>query len=367
SRELNIVTLASGKAILCPQKVRRLALHNSSRNVSKCFERLRSLLVIGKVGELYNSSVSSILRGGSKLLTVLDLSGASLETFPPEVSKLVLLKYLSLRKTNVKFIPRLIGKLRNLETLDLKDTYVTELPIEIGKLRKLRYLVCDYGVVVPVEIGNLSFLQKLGTIGADKVNGNIIMREVGKLTQLKSLKISGLRTEDGKILCSSLEKLGNLRTLWVDAQAQGGKWNEFELLDLKTLSSGPPLLQKLNLTGHLEETPHWIASLHSLVSVNLDRSKLRDDHLLQWLQDLPNLQVMVFQSDAYVGEELCFKAGGFKSLKYLILLGLQELRWVRLEQGAMPHLEELEIRSCDLMGYPIGIEHRTNLRLRYIE
>ncbi|CAK9153028.1 unnamed protein product [Ilex paraguariensis] len=364
SRELNIVTLASGKAILCPQKVRRLALHNSSRNVeeNKCFERLRSLLVVGEVEGLDNSSVSSILRGASKLLTVLDLRGVSLETFPPEVSELVLLRYLCLRNSNVKFIPGSIGKLRNLETLDLKDAVVTELPIEIGKLRKLRYLVAGYLVVGPVEIGNFSFLQKLRSIWAGEVNGNIIMREVGKLTQLKSLKISGLRTEDGKILCSSLEKLGNLRTLWVDADARRGKWNEFELLDLKTLSSGPPLLQKLHLFGHLEETPHWIASLHSLVLVNLTGCKLRDDHLLQWLQDLPNLQRMSFQDDAYVGEELCFKAGGFKSLKYLGLFVLQELRWVRLEQGAMPHLEELEIGHCDLMGYPIGIEHLTNLR-----
>ncbi|CAK9153252.1 unnamed protein product [Ilex paraguariensis] len=295
------------------------------------------------------------------LTQVLDLRGVSLETFPPEVSELVLLRYLSLRNTNVKFIPGSIGKLRNLETLDLKYALVTELPIEIGKLRKLRYLVADYLVVVPVEIGNLSFLQKLRSISAGEVNGNIIMREVGKLTQLKSLNILGLKTEDGKILCSSLEKLGNLRTLLVCAQERG-KWNEFELLDLKTLSSGPPLLQKLHLRGHLEETPHWIASLHSLVSVNLRGSKLRDDHLLQWLQDLPNLQVMVFQLDAYVGEELCFKAGGFESLKYLGLFGLKELRWVRFEQGAMLHLEELKIGHCDLMGYPFGIEHLTNLR-----
>ncbi|CAK9153251.1 unnamed protein product [Ilex paraguariensis] len=270
--------------------------------------------------------------------------------------------YLSLRNTNVKFIPGSIGKLRNLETLDLEGTNLTELPIEIGKLRKLRYLVPNTGVVFPVEIGNLSFLQTLGRIEAGKVNGNIIMREVGKLTQLKSLYISGLRTEDGKILCSSLEKLGNLRTLWVEAHAPRGKWNEFELLDLKTLSSGPPLLQKLYLFGHLEETPHWIASLHSLVLVNLGWSKLRDDHQLQWLQDLPNLQLMSFHHDAYVGEELCFKAGGFKSLKYLRLSFLEELRWVRLEQGAMPHLEDLTIWYCDLMGYPIGIEHLTNLR-----
>ncbi|CAK9159589.1 unnamed protein product [Ilex paraguariensis] len=365
SRELNIVTLASGKAILCPQKVRRLALHNSSRNVeeNKCFEWLRSLLVIGKVGELYNSSVSSILRGGSKLLTVLDLRGVSLETFPPEVSELVLLRYLSLRNTKVRFIPGSIGKLRNLETLDLKHTFVTELPIEIGKLRKLRYLVADNEAVVPVEIGNLSFLQKLRSIWAGEVNGNIILREVGKLTQLKSLNIFGLKTEDGKILCSSLEKLGNLRTLLVCARAQArGKLSEFQLLDLKTLSSGPPLLQKLYLIGHLEETPHWIASLHSLVSVNLMGSKLRDDHLLQWLQDLPNLQRMSFQYDAYAGEELCFKAGGFESLKYLGLFRLKELRWVRFEQGAMLHLEELEIGHCDLMGYPFGIKHLTNLR-----
>ncbi|CAK9140529.1 unnamed protein product [Ilex paraguariensis] len=230
-----------------------------------------------------------------------------------------------MRETKVRFVPRSIGKLQNLETLDLKHTQVTTLPIEIGKLQKLRYLVFHGGFEVPAEIGNLSFLQKLERIDADQFNGNSIVGEVGKLTQLKSLKISELRTEDGKILCSSLENLSNLCSFGVSSTFT----ERFELLDLKTLSSGPPLLRKLSLAGRLEMTPHWMASLHSLVFLRLAGSGLRDGHPLQCLQGLYNLK---------------------------------SLRCVRFEQGATPHLERLNIWYCDLRGYPFGIEHLTNLR-----
>ncbi|CAK9153029.1 unnamed protein product [Ilex paraguariensis] len=335
-----------------PQKVRRLAIHHSFKKIreTKCFERLRSLLMFENAECVYNSSVSSILSGGSKLLRVLDLRGASLETFPHEVCELVHLRYLSIRGTHVRYIPASIGKLRILETLDLKHNWMIGLPIEIGKLEKLRYLVFN-GVTVPAEIGNLSSLQKLARIAANQVNGQIILGVIGKLTQLKSLKISKLRRKHGMILCPSLKKLSNLRSLSLSSlpiheidirslSLSSPPKYEFDFLDLKTLSLGTPFLRKLYLEGHLEEAPAWISSLHSLVKVRLSSSRLRDD-LLTYLQDLPNLQHLELHDNACKEVELCFKAGGFKSLQFLWLEALEKLRWVKFEQGAMPHLENL--------------------------
>ncbi|KAL7249326.1 hypothetical protein ACSBR1_011475 [Camellia fascicularis] len=293
---------------------------------------------------------------GLQLLTVLELRGALLETFPNEVLKLFQLRYLSLRGTNVKIIPKSIGKLQNLETLDLKDTYVTELPDDSLKLQRLCHILLYHciqdpvpsirfqnhcGFKAPTEIGSFSSLQTLCSIETNHDNGTILLGEVGKLTQLRKLQIEKLRNEDGRVLCSSLEKLSNLLSLVVHATG------EDEIIDLDSLSSPPQLLQTLYLGGSLHKVPHWIPSLHSLVRVILACSKLRVVDPLESLQGLPNL-VELQLHQTYEGEELYFKAGGFQTLVRLYLGGLKGLRWVKVEVGSMPHLKKLTISECEL-------------------
>ncbi|KAL7218009.1 hypothetical protein ACSBR2_011274 [Camellia fascicularis] len=83
---------------------------------------------------------------------------------------------------------------------------------------------------------------------------------------------------------------------------------------------------------------------------------------LESLQDLPNLvELQLVQT--YEGAELCFKAGGLQTLVRLYLGGLKGLRWVKVEAGSMPHLEELFIWKCELIEeLPSNIEHLTNLK-----
>ncbi|CAL5392887.1 unnamed protein product [Camellia sinensis] len=333
SGEQNIVTLAGEKSKEWPKKVQRLSIHNHLENTqqSKCFTRLRSLLMLNATGSLSKFSMLASSNDGLRFLTVLDLKGALLETFPNEVLKLVQLRYLSLRGTNVKVIPKSIGKLQNLETLDLKDTYVTELPDDILKLQQLRHIllyryiqdlvpsICfrhHCGFKAPTEIGRLSSLQKLCSIETNHDNGTILLGEVGKLTQLRKLQIESLRNEDGWVLCSSLEKLSNLRSLIVRAAG------EDEIIDLDSLSSPPQHLRTLYLGGSLRRVPHWIPSLYSLVSLVLAWSKLRDVDPLESLQGLPNLGELELVR-THEGEELCFKAGGFQRL---LRLGLGVLK-----------------------------------------
>ncbi|KAL7218023.1 hypothetical protein ACSBR2_011288 [Camellia fascicularis] len=373
SGEQNIVTIAGEQSRAWPEKVRRLSINNDWENTqqSKRFTRLRSLVMFNATDSLSTLSILASSNDGLWLLTVLDLRGALLETFPNEVLKLLQLRYLSLRGTKVKIIPKSIGKLQNLETLDLKQTYVTELPDDILKLQRLRHILLYHYIIdhvpsypfgyqcgfkAPTEIGRLSSLQKLCSIETNHDNGTILIGEVGKLTQLRKLQIEGLRNEDGRVLCSSLEKLSNLRSLIVRAT------EEDEITDLDSLSSPPQLLRTLYLEGSLHNVPHWIPSLHSLESVNLRWSKLRDVDPLESLQDLPNL-VCLQLLQTYEGAELCFKAGGFQRLVLLGLRGLKGLRWVKVEAGSMPHLERLIIVECELVGeLPFGIEHLTNIK-----
>ncbi|KAK2969085.1 hypothetical protein RJ640_020396, partial [Escallonia rubra] len=367
SREQSIGTIISGH----DAKWRCLAIHNSVENIhqSESYSRLRSLLIFGVVDPLSKSSISMFL--SSRLLKVLDLRGAMLEEIPSLVFTLIHLRYLSMRGTNVRLVPKSIRKLQNLETLDLKDTYVTELPAEILRLHKLRHLllyrleVGDDGSVrprgfkAPYKIGDLISLQKLCYIEAGEIKGSggscNIVTEIGKLTQLRRLGITELRRKDGTAFCSSIEKLSNLRSLNVISVA------EDEILDVQSLSSAPQFLRTLALEGRLEKLPKWIPSLHSLVKICLRHSQLGDGPL-QSLEALPELeQLDLFQ--AYEGESLTFKAGGFLRLKGLGLIQLKGLRSVTVEDGAMPHLKKIRFRDCKLVDeLPSGLQHLTNLQ-----
>ncbi|XP_058202762.1 disease resistance protein RPM1-like [Rhododendron vialii] len=376
SRVQNIVTIASERGIAWPEKLRRLSIHQNLEEIqgSICVTRLRSLLVFSAIDSMSIFSKLASLGEGVRLLTVLDLSGAQLETFPHEVLNLINLTYLSLRATNVKMIPKSIGKLKKLETLDLKQTNVTEVPDEILKLQHLRHLLLYrynkvqtylpfhniFGFKAPAGIGSLLYLQKLCAIEVNEgSNSVIVLREVGKLIQLRRLVILRLQKEDGMMLCSSLEKLNNLLSLSIVAK------EEDEIIDLDSLSLPPQLLRSLYLRGRLEKIPHWIPSLHNLKRVTLRWSKLKDVDPLQSLQDLPNLLHLEL-STAYEGDGLFFKAGGFQKLKQLWLIRLVGLKWVRVESSSMPLLEELVLQDCKLMmELPSGVEHLANLK--YLE
>ncbi|KAG8387052.1 hypothetical protein BUALT_Bualt03G0212900 [Buddleja alternifolia] len=293
SREQNMVVINNQVAIRWPDKIRRLALHNSINCTQEVhrFEYLRSLLFLGSIDYQFRPFLIKVLQSGSRLLKVLDLRGASLDAIPNEVFKLYLLEYLSLRDTEVKLIPKSIGNLRKLEILDLKRSRVTELPIEILKLQKLRNLLVyrfisapysqfytAQSFKAPFEIGKLLSLQKLCYIDVGgEINGIKLVREIGKLTMLRRLCISNLRREDGGDFCSSLAKLTNLCSLSVGSV-------DGEVLDLQYYSKNLPFLRSLVLKGCLERVPQWIPSLSALTSLNLRWSKFHEDPL-ECIQD----------------------------------------------------------------------------------
>ncbi|KAL3497677.1 hypothetical protein ACH5RR_040409 [Cinchona calisaya] len=126
-------------------------------------------------------------------------------------------------------------------------------------------------------------------------------------------------------------------------------------------SSSLQSLRMLALSCRLEKMPQWITCLQGLVRTYLKWSGLRQDPL-ESLQHLPNL-VQVTLIQAYQGEGLCFKAGGFQKLKELYLEELKELRWMRVEDGAMPRLQQLNLQGIPLLEeLPLGIQHLRQLQ-----
>ncbi|KAM2699511.1 hypothetical protein EV1_038379 [Malus domestica] len=135
--------------------------------------------------------------------------------------------------------------------------------------------------------------------------------------------------------------------------------DEEEFLRVNALSSPPPGLQKVYLAGKLEKVPLWFGSLHNLTRMSLRWSRLEED-VLPHIQALPNLERLGL-INAYVGEKLCF-SGGFIKLKCLILGNLPLLNSIAIEKGAMPNLQVLDIWECmELKTLPQGIEFLANV------
>nr|GMC85084.1 disease resistance protein RPM1-like [Ipomoea batatas] len=348
--EQNFAVIVTGQNKEWSNKFRRLMIHRFDDDILKSTSskilHLRSLQLF--TDGVVSSSLSKLLSFDYIPLKVLDLRDNGLKEILKEVFKLFHLKYLSLRNTMLRNVPKSIGRLQNLEILDLKRTAVKSLPVEVERLHKLQHLIVGYywgsGFNAPFKIGGLLSLQKLHYIQANETNGNRVVSEIGNLTQLRKLGVRNLRREDGKELCSSLEKLTNLSSLSLDSAKVD------EIIDIQhSLSRVPLCLRRLKLSGRLERIPRWLSSLVSLTKLELVNSWLLEDPL-PLLQDLPML-AQLFLSKSYNVEELCFKAGKFPKLKFLRIDCFWALKWIIVEEDAMPLLERLSLCTCELLEH----------------
>ncbi|XP_077213102.1 disease resistance protein RPM1-like isoform X1 [Tasmannia lanceolata] len=348
-------------------RVRRLSVHKIRDNIpsSTGASQLRSFFMF--VNDTISSSTLNKITSSFRLLRVLDLENSSISSVPDILGDLFNLRYLSFHRTTVRELPKSLGKLCNLQTLDLRRTQIEQLPGEVLKLQKLRHLIAfrildetfsrfDYGVgvLLPTEIWKLRSLQSLSDV---KANGEIV-KHVGNLTQLRKLGIEMVRREDGIELCASITKMTCLQILDVTTA------NEEEALDLESLSP-PPSLHNIALCGPLENLPRWFLTLENLTQLMLHWSRLRDDPLA-FLGPLPNLTRLILRK-AYDGQELCFHAGDFPKLKRLLMCDMVQLNFIRMEEGTMQSIEEIELERCgELKMLPCGIEYLTTLKELYL-
>ena len=195
-------------------------------------------------------------------------------------------------------------------------------------------------------------LKNLQAVCSIEANDDLI-RQIRSMTQLISIGISNVKAADETDLCISIQNMRLLRTLSIKVT------NEEETLRMEALSSPPPNLQKLYLTGKLEKVPQWFRSLQSLTHLRLHWSRLEED-LLPHITALPDLGSLVL-NNAYVGKQLCFNIG-FLKLTRLSIRNFPQLDEIILEKGVMPNLKSLYIGSCmELKTVPKGIEYLQNL------
>ncbi|XP_050383195.1 disease resistance protein RPM1-like [Argentina anserina] len=335
-------------------EARRLSVQSEGKIKSSTgTSQLRSILVFVK---------DTKLPSHCRFLRVLDLEKTSITKLPENLGYFFNLRYLNLKGTHIKELPKSIGKLLNLQTLDMRGSKIEGLPKGIAKLVNLRHLIIyrftgddvgfQYlkGTRVPVDVSKLSKLQVLTCVEAE--GGTI--SQVGCMTQLVRLGITNVKESDSMNLCNNIQKLRLLDWILLNAS------DEEEILLTDAISSPPPLLRVVILSGRLEKVPLWFQPLQSLAFLSLHWSKLEQD-LLPHIEALPNLRSLVLVN-AYVGKQLYFRRG-FVKLKELDFRNHPLLTEIIIENGVMSNLHKLGINKCmSLKTVPLGLEYLTDLK-----
>uniref|UniRef100_A0A0E0M3F9 Rx N-terminal domain-containing protein n=1 Tax=Oryza punctata TaxID=4537 RepID=A0A0E0M3F9_ORYPU len=353
--------------------------------------RVRSLTVFGQCPV---SLISPKLR----LLRVLDLEDAvGLENDDlKHVGDLCHLRYLGLRGTKISRLPSSLQNLKYLETLDVQDTKVTHLPDGTAKLEKLRYLLAgvnfaedlakkmqenntehneaksnaglletlanflyrccqgfsecrkssfscfagQFSVRAPEGIEMLRNLHMLGVVHIGRGSG--VAQKLGKLTSLRRLGVDlDATVEEGNALCNSIQDLVRLERLEVRSKS-------LQFLN-KLNGSAPKHLLSLRLYGHLGNLPDWIRSLNDLAKVKLLHTQLEQKDI-DLIGNLSNLVSLGLWGESFAGESLHFHSDMFMKLKSLHIEGLEKIKTVDIENGAMPQLEKLRVKKCSTLS-----------------
>ncbi|KAJ1689224.1 hypothetical protein LUZ63_013379 [Rhynchospora breviuscula] len=113
----------------------------------------------------------------------------------------------------------------------------------------------------------------------------------------------------------------------------------------------------------------WRDNMHSgfnllppnLVKLTLRQSGLKQDPMPE-LEKLPNLRVLRLLELSYQGERLICSKGGFKCLQQLKLEDMENLVELKIEEGGMSNLNQLEISYCYKLNVVPDFQYLTNLR-----
>ncbi|XBI51477.1 hypothetical protein VPH35_033976 [Triticum aestivum] len=383
--EENFITVIGGNWLmqLPSSKVRRLSLQESDSKRANDTEKMnlfhvRSLTMFGSLNQLPSHSFKF------GIVQVLDLEGCIgfKAHHTEEICKMLLLKYLSLRRTDTKQLPKAIGKLQNLETLDIRETNVVELPKTVCLLERLVNILggdkrTRRALKLPEELNKKKKMKALRILSGIQIVGGLA--DLHHLTELRKLAIYKLSTMSDdpsfKDLSSSIEYLGgySLHTLIIDDES-----SKF-INSLDDLSSPPKFLVALELSGKMVQLPGWITQLSALTKLTLSVTALRTDNLLL-LSKLEALFSLTFSFRAEKQDsetltilaenklcsdgEITIPDAGFKSLKLLRFFA-PLLPVLTFSKNAMPELERLELRFSMLEGL-YGVENLAGLKVVHL-
>ncbi|RCV37203.1 hypothetical protein SETIT_8G044100v2 [Setaria italica] len=283
-------------------------------------------------------------------LKVLDLEGchcfANKGYLKDICSKILMLKYLSLRDTDVNQLPREINNLHELEVLDIRQTKIHASATRHVLLLKLKRLLAghiirtgpgtakDVFVEIPGLVEKMIDMEVLSNV---KPRIRRDLRDIGSLYQLRKL---GVAINKDSLLQSLLDAISDLhdclRSLSITLPIQNRAPSGTEL----KLKSHPKSLESLNIRGSTQKEqllPLLVREDSKLTKVTLSRTLLSPDDL-KVLANLQNLVCVRLQHAAYTHSELTFEHE-FVKLKVLIVdhSGITKINF----NGKCPELEKI--------------------------
>ncbi|XP_044359199.1 disease resistance protein Pik-2-like [Triticum aestivum] len=364
-----ITTIARKQHIVETRLPRHLARHFSIFNDLQ----LRSSDTIDKFFQgLSKSSHVSLLK-------VLDLEGCRCfrgknQRYLKEIcSKMLLLKYLSLRRTDITQLPSEINNLRELEVLDIRETMVPPHATANILLLKLKRLLAGYidcssnfgsSGRIPHRIDKMVNIEVLSNVKAQKSQD---LKDIGKLRQLRKLGV--VIDDKDSHLKNLLETISDLheclRSLSITAIPIATPWEwegtpySAELPDGigSLLENHPKILESLSIRGTTQKgrlLPLFIkGDKNELAKVTLCHTLLSQDDL-KVLAKLPKLRCIRLQHIACTESMLNFKKDEFRCLKYLLVEG-SALTNITFEHGAAKELEKM-VLSFTGIGSISGVD-----------
>ncbi|KAM7462480.1 hypothetical protein LguiA_030601 [Lonicera macranthoides] len=365
-------------------------------------QRLRSLLFFAAEGKEYYCGAPSVVRShlsDFKMLKVLAIEGFC-PTYPKSgiiklanfncdglallkaISKLIHLRYLSLKDSEFFIFPSSINNLQHLQTLDLRGYFRTFdlrgyfhffLECSRNMLRKMRqlqhlYLPNNYdGNMTTIfkssklQLDSLSNLETLENYDTSWCDG----KGLSKLVNLRKLKawLNGLEEVEQIIDYLSCTAAKHMRYSYLsihgdlDFDSEKG-----HTILIKILSCDH--LHRLGITtGICKKLPGCDEVLNfsqSLAMLKLCGLSLKEDPM-PTLEKLPNLKSL-FLDTAFEGKTMVCCDKGFPRLKSLKLIGLESFENWHVENGAMPKLSQLEFWYCkSLKTVPDGLSFITTM------
>ncbi|RLM69586.1 disease resistance protein RPP13-like [Panicum miliaceum] len=329
-----------------PKRVRRVSLRDSiitDANLEHKLPLVRSLIVIG------NADNAMLDFNKYQLLKVLDLeqcTNMQNEKHLHELCNLLLLRYLSLG-AGVTKLPKKIKQLKLLETLDLRKSDVRILRPEVIKLPNLVHL---FGKKLKLQkkVVLASGQCKLQTLAGFLVEESKEFAEL--MSQMKKLR-------KVKIWCESSVTYTNLQEAIqnfiddVDKSANDPRSLSIHFEgcseDLLEGLHGSCYLASLKLHGQLLKLPRFVKELRGLTELCLQSATKFTDDLLTALCDLKYLKYLKLIAKEI--DEIIIEDGKLRTLLWVCYV-LECPTFPKIEEGAMPNLESLQLLCKDVDG-----------------
>ncbi|MFQ6653816.1 hypothetical protein Gotur_025038, partial [Gossypium turneri] len=308
-----------------------------------------------------------------KLLRALNYEKTTYDGFaglklPSDIGNLIHLRFLSLK--HLKFfwqkLPSSLGNLRCLQTLDLRvGNERIHVPNVIWRMEQLRHLYLPSRCKSRTKL-KLGTLRKLLTL-VNFNTKNCYLKDLINMTNLRQLEIYGpfnIENFNEKNLGENPPIIGSKYLHSLSIITSGDK--SIDPKHLAHLLSNCTSICKLSVETRISELPEYHYFSSHLAYIQLSRCLLVEDPM-PTLEKLPNLRILEFDS-SFQGKEMFCSAQGFPKLESLILAELYYLEEWKVDEGAMPSLQRLEIEECrNLKMLPERLRFITTLKELKIE